>query len=124
MGRPGRPGLGRPPGLAKFPNGRPPLGLSFASASAGVCLPGPSDAHAPFLFYFSAARWARARPLLCSASQRPGGDGVGVGVGVGAGEEGGRRRGSRPSCAGVGKKGTRRTTETCSIHELRVPRPA
>ena len=66
MGRPLRPGLGRPPGLAKSPAGRPPLGLSFASASARVWLPGPSDDHAPFLVVFSAARWARARPLRCS----------------------------------------------------------
>lgn len=69
MGRPGRPGLGKPPGLVEFPTPRPSLGLGFARASAVVLLPGPSAAHAPFLF-FSAARWARARPLLCSASQR------------------------------------------------------
>lgn len=72
-----RPGLGRPPGLAEFPARRPPLGLGFASASAGVLLPGPSAVHAPFLFSFPAARWAKARPPLCSASQRPGGDEVG-----------------------------------------------
>lgn len=71
-----RPGLGRPPGLAVFPARRPPLGLGFASASAGVLRPGPSAVHAPFLF-FPATRWAKARPLLCSASQRSGRDEVG-----------------------------------------------
>lgn len=54
-----------------FPARRPPLGLGFASASAGVLRPGPSAVHAPFLF-FPATRWAKARPLLCSASQRSG----------------------------------------------------
>lgn len=111
-----RPGLRRSPGLAEFPARRPRLGLGFVSASAGVLLPGPSVVHAPFLFFFPAARWAAARPLRCSASQRPGGDEVG--------REGGRGRGGRPRCAGVGKKGLREAAETCSLHELGVPRPA
>ncbi|KAF6333413.1 hypothetical protein mRhiFer1_008171 [Rhinolophus ferrumequinum] len=86
MGRPGRPGLGRPPGLAEFPSPRPSLGLGFASASAVVMLPGPSTAYVPFLH--CTARWARARPLLCSASQSSGGDGVGAGSESGGGAAG------------------------------------
>lgn len=72
------------------------------------------------LFFFSipAARWARERPLLCSASRLPDGDGVG------AGGEGGRRRGGRPCCVGVAKKGPRRAEKTCSLHQLGVQGPA
>lgn len=88
MGRPGRPGLGKPPGLAEFPTPRPSLGLGFARASAAVVLlPGPIAAHAPFLV-FTAARWARARPPLCAASQRSGGKGVGAGGEGGGGAAG------------------------------------
>ena len=90
VGKLRRPGLGRRPGLAEFPAWRPPLGLGFASASAGVMQPSPSVAPAPFLS-FPAARWARARPPPSSFSQRPGEDLVG------AGAEGGRRRGGRPA---------------------------
>lgn len=54
--------------------------------------------------FFTAARCARARPLLCSASQRSGGDGVGAG-----GEDGGGAAGhaalelARKSCAELQK---------------------
>lgn len=54
--------------------------------------------------FFTAARCARARPLLCSASQSSGGDGVGAG-----GEDGGGAAGhpalelARKSCAELQK---------------------
>lgn len=65
MGRLGRPGLGRRPGLSELPAWRPPLRRGFASAITGVLLPKPSAAYTLFLF-FAAARWAGARPRLCS----------------------------------------------------------
>ena len=69
---------------------RSPFGLGFASASVGVLLPGPSAVHSPFLFFFPEARWAKARLLLSSASQRPSGDGVGREERAGGGGAAGR----------------------------------
>lgn len=113
MGRLGRPGLGRPPGLAEFSAWRPSSGLGIVvPPSSEWGLLGSRDTPASF-FLLLKVRWTREPPRLYFVSWGQGRGGLGVG------DYGGPGRSGRP----LYKKGPRRDGGTCYLHGLGTPGP-